>query len=355
MKARNAAAQGLLAALGLVAAYVTWQRPPQSSANESTVVVDATKQSLQRVRFEDGTRFLELERTTDGEPATWVTQGFLPGQAAQWDAGTALVTLDGGAADGGAALLVSVKPPEPTPTRQVKGNERADTTWARFAPFEATRSLGVQPNDTLRELGLDDERRRLEVTVAGTTKHFLVSKPQAGVFGTYLRETTSGQVYLLSGTTFSELDPAAQVLVDRRLHTWRVGEADRFTVTADGQTAEFVVTGADVPQTMKVARAAKPDAPEELVKNWYDKVWNRLVVTDVLGKGETPKAGAPKVSVRLDLQARGKAKGWLELGVDAGGFFWARSENTAGWVAVHQNAGDLMAEATKLVVTGKAP
>ncbi len=353
MRAQNAAIQGALAVVGLVAAYVTWQRPKETRINDAAFVVDATKQSLERIHYEDGVRFLELHRTTEGEAATWVTQGFLPGQPVAFDAGLTTVVLDGGAADGGAALVVNIKPPEPTPTREVKGNERADTTWLRFAPLEATRALGLQPNDKLKELGLDDERRKLEVTVAGTTTHFIVSKPQAGVFGTYLRETPSGQVYLLTGSIFSDLDPSGQVLVDRRLHLFKLADADQVTVKADERSVDLVVSSADIVQTMKVARASAPDKPDELVKNWYDKTWNRIVVTEVLGKGESPKSGEPKVMMRLEYSSHGKPKGWLEIAEDARQFWWARSENTAGWVAVHQNAEDLVAEAKKQVIEAK--
>jgi hypothetical protein len=354
VRAQNAAIQGGLAVVGLLAAYVTWQRPKETKTNDTAVVVDASKQSLQKIHYEDGVRFLELTRTTDDEPRTWVTQGFLPGQPAALDAGLTQVVLDGGAPDGGAAMLVNLKPPEPTPTREVKGNERADTTWQRFAPLEATRALGVQPNDKLKELGLDDERRRLDVTVAGTARHFTVSKPQAGVFGTYLRENSSGQVYLMTGSMFSDLDPSAQVLIDRRLHTFKLADIDKVTVKADDRSVDLVVTNADIVQTMKVARASTPDKPDELVKNWYDKTWNRIVVTEVLGKGELPKAGEPKVMMRLEYSSHGKPKGFLEIAEDLKMFWWAKSENTAGWVAVHQNVEDLVAEAKKQVIESPA-
>ena len=92
-----------------------------------------------------------------------------------------------------------------------------------------------------------------------------------------------------------------------------------------------------------------PDKPEELVKNWHDKVWTRLIVTEVLGKGEAPKHGEPRVAMRLDYTSRGQPKGWLEVGLDDTKGTWARSENTANWVAVHQGADELVIEAKKIV------
>lgn len=112
---------------------------------------------------------------------------------------------------------------------------------------------------------------------------------------------------------------------------------------------DFVQTGADIAQTTKVARAATPDKPEELAKNWHDKIWNRLIVTEVLSKGELPKLGEPTVQVRLDYSLKGQPKGWLELGFDPKGGTWARSENTPSWVSVHQGTEEIILEGQKLV------
>ena len=79
-------------------------------------------------------------------------------------------------------------------------------------------------------------------------------------------------------------------------------------------------------------------------------MWNRLIVTEVLGKGELPKAGEPQVALRLDYRRAGKPKGFLELAFDSGRGVWARSENTAGWVGVHQGAEELVLEGQKQLV-----
>ncbi len=120
MKARATLIQGSLAVAGLVAAWATWQRPKETRAVENGVVlVSASKTSLGRVHFEDGTRFVDLVRTTEGTPRLVVTQGFLPGKTPPpFDAGQPLdagVLPDGGLPrDAGTPPL---PPPEPPPTR----------------------------------------------------------------------------------------------------------------------------------------------------------------------------------------------------------------------------------------------
>lgn len=348
MKAKSVSIYGALALVGLVAAYATWQRPKETVKADQVTILEASKQSLEKVHFDDGTRFIDVTKRLEPDARLWLTLGYLPGKAPVVDAGIALEVLDGGAPDGG-ALPVAVKTPEPPPTRTTRTNERGDTLWGRFTPFTGTRALGVLPDAKLDELGLVNSGRALEVTVAGATHHYVASKPVSGIIGSYVMDAQSKEVFLLPTTVFSELDPASTLLVDRRLHTFKQSEFDGFTVKVGDQSAEFVQTDAAIPTTAKVAKKATPDKPDEMAKNWHDKIWNRLVVTEVLGEGELPKAGEPKAALRIDYSLRGAPKGWLELATDATGGMWARSENTASWVSIHQGSEQLVLEAQKLI------
>jgi hypothetical protein len=344
VKARSMAVQGGLAAAGLLAAYVTWQRPPESQKAETASILSATKQSLEKVRFDDGTRFVELKKVTDSEPRLWVSLGYLEGKRPVYDAGVPAMDPDAGVS----RMPVS-PPPEPPPNRTALAAERADSLFGRFTPFEATRALGALPKEKLEELGLIGSERHLEVTVAGQAHRYLVSKPQHGLIGSYVQDGTSNEVFLVQSSMFSELDPGSQLLVDRRLHTFKSSDFDHFMVSTEGKGAEYVQTDAVSPGTAKVAKASQPDKADDMAKNWHEKIWTRLIVTEVLGKDELPKAGEPKVRVRIDYQAKGSSKGFLELAVDGQKGTWARSENTASWVGLHQGAEELIDEAKKLV------
>lgn len=345
MKARGMAIQGGLALAGLVAAYVTWQRPKEAQRADSVLVLSATKQSLEKVRFDDGTRFIEVQRVAAPEPRLWVSLGFLEGKRPALDAGVPGLTDP----DAGVSRMPAAPPPAPPPDRTLLASERADTLIGRFIPFEATRALGRLSKEKLEELGFGGTERTLQVTVAGQTHRFRVAKPERGLIGSYVEDEETRDVYLVQSSIFTELDPASTLLVDRRLHAFRQSDFDAFTVSAGGRSVGFVQKDANVPATAKVARASQPDKPDEMAKNWHDKIWSRLVVTEVLGKGELPKAGAPKVGLRLEYGAGGKDKGWLELGVDPAKGLWARSENTASWVGLHQGAEEVLEEARRLL------
>jgi hypothetical protein len=357
MKSRSVAFTGGLAAVGLIAAYLTWQRPKESASSSTMVkVLEASKQSLQSFKYEDGQRFMTLKRE-GGD--LWLTTGFIPGkEPAPVDAGLTVTELavgdgglvDGGVVDAGVIAVTQTPPPKPPPTRELKANDRADTALQKFMPLEATRALGQLSAEKLSELGLTDSPRRLELIVGGTARVFTVAKTLPGIFGLYLQEERTKDVFLFPGALLSDFDPQSQVLVDRRLHVFKQSEFDGFVVKADGKEAAFVQTNAELPTTAKVARAATPDKADELVKNWHDKVWGRLIVTEVLGKGELPQGKTPPVALRVEYTFKGQPKGWLELGIDENKATWARSENTASWVAVHQGSDELLLEARKLVL-----
>ncbi|RKH39249.1 hypothetical protein, partial [Corallococcus sicarius] len=77
MKARDVAVQGVLAGVALVAAFFVWQREPSRAPGEVTVE-DAQVRSLERIRYEDETRFVELFRDAQDREAIWVVLGNKP-------------------------------------------------------------------------------------------------------------------------------------------------------------------------------------------------------------------------------------------------------------------------------------
>ncbi|MBL8951320.1 MAG: hypothetical protein JNK82_11115 [Myxococcaceae bacterium] len=346
MKARGAAVMGALAATALGAAYLTWQRPKEAKTDNTVKVLEASKTSLAKIRYEDATRFTEVTRVVgDSEPVIWLKQGFLEGKAPVFDAGTP-------SADGG--TVAAPLPPVATPTRELRANERGDKTWEKFTPFEAVRALGQLSDAKLKELSLDQSPKLLTLTVAGTDHRFRVSNPTAGFVGQYVLDEKTKEVYLLSSGALSEVEPSSTTLVDRRLHAFKQPDFDAFTVTLpDGQKKEFVQTDASIPQTAKVAPKASPDKPDEYTKNWHDKVWNRMIVTEVLGKGEQPAQGAPLVMAKVEYFSKGRPKGWIEIARvnQVATLMYARTENTAGWVALHTGVEEMILEAQK-VVTG---
>ncbi len=330
MNVRGAAIQSGLAALGLVAAYTTWQREPERAPGE-VVVVDVNKSDVQKIRLDDGNgKWVELERrkeARDEEPRVWMK-----------------VSADDKA-----------KPPRPQ--REVPGNEGAERLWDKFAPLHATRALGTLKADKLKELGLDAPKKKLEVTARGVKHTFDVGSSPYGVSDPYVKDQQDGRVYVLGGGVINDLDAASVRLIDRQLHAFKPGDFDAVTISAGGKSRTLQAPPSENAFAAKLVNP-KTGKPDELIKNWHDKVW-RQMVTDVLGKGEMPSGGTPEVACKVEYSWHGKPKGFLELGRVAPQAIasttaqpqseaWGRSERTASWVHLAGTADEVMKECGKI-------
>jgi hypothetical protein len=346
MKARGAAVQGALAVAGLAAAYFAWQKEPEPSATDVTVL-DVSKNAITSVGYEDPKQHIELTRTQeDGEPVVWftVTAKELPpvghpdaGSAGTPDGGA--LGLDAGAADAGAPTpFVAAAPKKP---RQFRGNDLADKLWEKFGPFRASRSLGALDEAKLKEIGLDKPDRFITVAASGAKYDYQVGTIAQGVVNPYFRDSKDGKVYLVKGTILSDFEFASSRLVDRRLHTFKIEDFDEERVKAGDATRDWVTLGEG-----KLAPKSAPTTPDAFAKNWSDRVF-RLIVTEVLGKDETPPQGAPQVELRVEYLSRGRTLGWFELG-HSGGDVYCRTEHTAGWMKLPGNSADIIAEAKKV-------
>ena len=338
MTGKGLAVQAGLAVLGLAIAYGTWQREPERAAGE-VVVVDSTKAELGAVRYEDENGSVDVQRrTVAGETSPWlhiddktpVRPVQKPGQP----------------------------PPPPSaakphPPRDLRGDEPAEKLLGQFAPFRSPRAFGVLDAKKQKELGLDDAKKKLVITARGEKREFVIGQPPQSSGESYLRDTKDGRVYLMPRALLADLQGASHRLVDRRMHTFKLPDFNRVTITAGGKSRTFVVTNGQDANGYKLAPASTPDKPDEQARNWHDKVW-RLFPSELLGSGEQPAAGAPKVVVRVDYQEGTRPVGWLEIGkvdlpstvpesisaapASAAGFeTYARSEHTAGWVKVNND------------------
>ena len=333
MKAQGLAVQAGLAVAGLAAALLVWQREPESAPGE-VVVVEASRRSLSRVRYEDGARTSEL---VPGEEGLWVQveQKAVPPVPAHPP------LPDGGSV----ALPAPPAAPPPAPARLLRANEAAEQLLARFTPMRATRNLGVLDEKKQAELGLKASPRRLTLTVSGRPEAFSVSAAQPGLGSTYLRRESDGRVFVVAPALVTDLENAASRLVDRRLHAFEPEAFHTLEVKQGGAQRRFQVAG--TPPVYTPEGAGQPDT---FARNWHEKVW-KLVPLELLGKGEAPQ-GALQPAFEVAYVEKGKQVGSLTLSRNGQGEYYARTEHTPGWVKLHGNAEALVSEAAK-VATGK--
>jgi hypothetical protein len=341
---RSAALQGGLAALGLLAAHLTWQREPERAPGEVTVI-DASKADIARITFEDEDNALGLERRTgNGDPVMWL---HLEEKAKQ--------VLPANPKD-------PMPPPTPpsTPPRNVKGNEDAVKVFDKFTPFVSPRAFGVMEGAKLKELGLDAPKRHLAVWVRGDVRKYDIGiAMNAQNNESFLRDPRDGRVYLMPRGLLADLTNGKR-LVDPRLHLFDTKEFDRIVVVASGKRKEFLHQGRENFSTEGYAPARTPDKRDQMAKNWHDMLW-RTFPMEVMGKDEVPKEGPPKIVLRVDYFEGKKPVGWIELGrtentgskatsEDKGPAenLFARSEHSAGWAKLHAS-DQLVLDAERLV------
>jgi hypothetical protein len=361
MNSRAVALQVALAAVGLVAAFLVWQREPEGVPGEVTVL-DISKRALQRVRYDDSTRSVELYRDAQDEEQVWVritekpppppppppamamadggvADGGVAGGGA--DAGTPVAT---GGADGGTPLAPA--PPAPPPPRELRGNETAKNLLARIAPLKGTRALGELDEKKLVELGIVNSPRKLTLTADGKEHALTLASPQGTAWGSPYVLREDGKVFLLGPALLPDLEGAPTRLVDRRMHTFELGEFDTFTVFQGKSSRTFVVSGKP-PAPVTVAPQGAPDKPDEFVRNWHDRVF-RLLPLDLFGKGDEPPGGPPEELFRVEYKQGDKVVGQVTVARGAKGDYFARTEHTAGWTRLHSGVDTLASEAVKV-------
>ena len=335
MRARGAAVQGGLAVIALLAVYATWQRPEQATPGD-VVMVDLSRGDLNRLHYDDGVKWVELERRRGREgPAIWIKQG----------------RLDRPLPDGG--LPPPGVEPKPLPRGELRANEAAEKLFERFEPLRATRALGTLDPPKLKELGLQDSQKSLQLYARIGRQSFKISTSVLGVGSPYLQNEQDGRVYLLGNTAVADLESAPVRLVDRQLHTFKLADVDGFAVQVNDKRRDFLIK-VTPNQPAVVAAKKSPQKPDDFVRNWHDKIWH-LVVLEVLCKGDVPASGDPTVGLRVEYFHRGNRVGWLEVGAPPVSSspnareLYARSEHTAGWAKVHSASEDQLKEASRVV------
>jgi hypothetical protein len=304
MNARAVLVQVVLAAMALVAAVLVWQRGPTGLPGEVTVL-ELPSRTLQRVRYDDEGRFVELVRDERNAEAVWVR----------------LDEKSGG----------------------LRGNEVARSLFGGLAPLKAIRALGVLDEQKLEEMGLTGSPRKLTLTAEGREQVLTLAARQGEEMANPYVLREDGSVFLLGPSLVPQLESAAAVLVDRRMHTFELGGFDSFAVSQGRNARSFVVSGRP-PEPVTVAPQHAPDAPDELARAWLDRVW-RLPPRDMLGRGEEPPGGEPEEVFRVEYKLGGRSLGHLTVARGAEGDYYARTEHTAGWVRLLSGVDELAAMA----------
>jgi len=347
---RQVVLHGTLALAGLCAAYFTWQRGIELAPGEA-FVVDSGKNELAQVRFEDQDKAQDKSKDKAQDKAqdksqdksTWVELG----RSSDDNGPFTEVRLSAQEK----AAPVKDQPPTKTPERVVRGSDAADKLLASFAPWRASRGLGVLDPSKLKDLGLDAPKKRITLTLRNGKRTFALAPAPPGGSDPYVRDEASGQVYVVARSFLSDFQTASSLLVERRLHGFKVEEADRVTIQRGSKKKDFIISRGD--DGIRLSPVATPDKPDATAKTWHDRAFG-LWPMDVLGKDETPTEGTPQIDLRIEYSVRGRRLGFVEVArvpavatvtEGAKDTLFARSERTLGWFRLGADSQSVLTDA----------
>lgn len=187
-----------------------------------------------------------------------------------------------------------------------KGGELAES----LATLKASRVLGKLAPERIADFGFDKtDQGELKVVVSGKEHVLQLGEKTPGGSDRYVRDTTTGEAYVISGTIANDLTSADNRLIEREFHDFgddKVGKVIIKTATGSREVVRHAV---------EKDFWAKPDSPEtkdETVSNWMTKVDRLRVTTYVEPLDPAPKPEDVVVTVEYQ-NDRGRKLGFIEL------------------------------------------
>ena len=204
------------------------------------------------------------------------------------------------------------RPPEPEssePKRFIslaKGAELAES----LATLKATRVLGKIAPERIPDFGFDKtDLGTLKVTVGGKEHTLAFGEKTPGGSDRYVRDTETGEAYVIAGLIGNDLTAADNRLIEREFHDF--GDERVAKVVLKGATGTREVVRHAVEKDFW-ARPESPDTKDETVSNWMTKV-DRLRVTTYVEPLDPEPKPEDQVAVVEYFNDRGRKLGYLEL------------------------------------------
>jgi hypothetical protein len=351
----------LLISLGL--AWSAWQGDDdseQGAASRNVVVFDPGSGGVALLDWHGERNVASVEIDAKGdELLSWVSAGKRP----KIDGPTAPEA----AGDDDSAAAAEEEPAKPAPPvygepemRSFPGGKKVAELVERFAPLRAIRRFDTLDDETLAEMGLDEPKATLSMTsVAGKSLDLQVGGKAYGSSDTYVRNETSGTVYLLSSKVLGPLRSAESRLMERNILGFPAVDAKEATLAAaTGASRTLSHQGTHDEDNAYWADPTSADQLDTNLDGFMKKIF-QLRATTYPKDDERPAAESVESVLRVAF-AGGKDR-YLELGrildekrsrEDEPAYDWhARTHLTRdGWVRVSRTAGRELGDALGDVV-----
>jgi hypothetical protein len=187
-----------------------------------------------------------------------------------------------------------------------KGKELAES----LATLKASRVLGKIAPERIPDFGFDKtEGGTLTVVVAGKEHKLAFGEKTPGGSDRYVRDTATGEAYVITGLIANDLASADNRLIEREFHDF--GDDRVAKVVLETSTGKREVVRHAVEKDFW-ARPESPDSKDETVSNWMTKV-DRLKVTTYVEPLEPAPKPEDQVLKLTYFNDHGRQLGYLEL------------------------------------------
>ena len=213
-------------------------------------------------------------------------------------------------ADAGAAAPAPAPTPESTEPKRfislTKGAELAES----LATLKASRVLGKLDPERIPDFGFDKtDQGELKVVVAGKEHTLQLGEKTPGGSDRYVRDTATGEAYVISGTIANDLTSADNRLIERDFHDFGDDKVAKVVIKS-GRGSREVVRHAVEKDFW--AHPESPDTKDETVSNWMTKVDRLRVTTYVESLDPAPKPEDQVVTLEY-FNDHGRKLGFFEL------------------------------------------
>ncbi len=246
-------------------AFAAARRPKEEGKPLEVELWEAKPEAVTRVYFKDSTREVVLSPQSDAHgrylvgKVTKTTKSVKPAAQPVGDAGVGTVLAPEPAAE-----------PDKTEVESFVGVKEANELVDEIASLRAVRKLGTVAEDKLGDFGLTGEKlAEISFEVNGTTHEFVVGGRTPGGGDVYVREKTSGQVYVMSGDVTRAVELADNRLMERELLTTPEGKEVAKVTLTQGDKSRALVHSTDAPSFW--TDEAAPADKNETATNWMKK------------------------------------------------------------------------------------
>jgi hypothetical protein len=310
MLLRSLGAHLALLLIAAAAALVVWTRDKKPTAPLGDVTVWSNRSAdVQRISYESKGKKVSLEARKDALGRWFVGRAETPPPAPGGPRVTTFVSVGSG-----------------------------EKITDALGPLRALREVGKVGPDRAGEFGLAEPEGALTATINGKDRMLTVGARTAGGGDRYVRDETTGTVYVVRGEVTRDLESGEGALSERETHGFKDADVLSVKISASGKTREILRRG---PDTKRIwADPADPDKNDETAANFIAKV-DRLKPTEYLT--DQPPA-PPDVVVRIDYEARGAKGAFVEIarmkGTGDKPDYLIRTERTRLWAKVLATVGE---------------